>query len=549
MKSSPLSLGNIGRESANVKSARWLRWLGLVVLLLGGWVGCRCRPSPPTQPTAKSDEKPSLRLVLISSVAGAAEPCGCVKDMLGGVDHAAAYLHSQGSTPLLVLGAGPVLFMDPVLATERGDQDLWKAEALLKSLRRMGLAAWTPGANDYAAGSSELARLTEGGPLALAANLEGQSATSPSTLLTVGGVPIGVTGVSQPKVMGKLPPGVTASDPLERARSEARTLVGKGAKLRILLLAMPRGDALRIVESIPEYQIALIGKGADKGEANDPPQAPMVVGKTLVIEAQNHLQSLSVVDLFIKNDRFEFENGDAGAEARDDLQARVSELERRIHAAEADPKVRPDDLAARRRDLERLKGELARASAAHSAPSGSYYKVERVEVRERLGKDAAVAGELSEYYKRVNAHNREAFKDKKPPPVAAGASEYLGVEQCSVCHQEEYAFWKKTRHAGAYATLSRQFKEFNLDCVGCHVTGYEQAGGSTVTHVEKLMDVQCEVCHGPGSRHAASPQMTGLIATPERNLCASKCHHPPHVKDDWSADRAFERIVGPGHGG
>ena len=45
------------------------------------------------------------------------------------------------------------------------------------------------------------------------------------------------------------------------------------------------------------------------------------------------------------------------------------------------------------------------------------------------------------------------------------------------------------------ATLTTQFKEFNLDCVGCHVTGYGRPGGSTVTHVEKLKDVQCEACH------------------------------------------------------
>ena len=62
--------------------------------------------------------------------------------------------------------------------------------------------------------------------------------------------------------------------------------------------------------------------------------------------------------------------------------------------------------------------------------------------------------------------------------------------------------WDKTRHAHAYETLATQFKEYNLDCVSCHVTGYEQPGGSSVTHVDKLNDVQCEFCHGPSSRHA-----------------------------------------------
>ena len=104
-------------------------------------------------------------------------------------------------------------------------------------------------------------------------------------------------------------------------------------------------------------------------------------------------------------------------------------------------------------------------------------------------------------------------------------------------------------HAKAYPTLVRQNKQYNLECVGCHVTGYEAPGGSTVAHVEKLENVQCEVCHGPGSRHVEKPKEPGLIArSPEKSLCASKCHHPPHVKPSWSVDEAWRHIIGKGHG-
>src|SRR5262249_31401781 len=104
-----------------------------------------------------------------------------------------------------------------------------------------------------------------------------------------------------------------------------------------------------------------------------------------------------------------------------------------------------------------------------------------------------------------------------------------------------------TQHALAYPTLSSQHKEFNLDCVGCHVTGYEKPGGSTVTHVADLENVQCEVCHGPGLRHAQNPaDKTALPTLPARTLCA-QCHHQPHVKADWSVDESWKKIVGPGH--
>ncbi|NUO47813.1 MAG: hypothetical protein HOV80_03035, partial [Polyangiaceae bacterium] len=110
------------------------------------------------------------------------------------------------------------------------------------------------------------------------------------------------------------------------------------------------------------------------------------------------------------------------------------------------------------------------------------------------------------------------------------------------------AVWNKTAHAHAYATLEKQFVEFNLDCVGCHVTGYEKPGGSTVTAVEKLKDVGCETCHGPGSLHANDPKKKGLIVTkPDPKSCVSECHHPPHV-EGFDPVAKMQLVLGPGHG-
>ena len=60
---------------------------------------------------------------------------------------------------------------------------------------------------------------------------------------------------------------------------------------------------------------------------------------------------------------------------------------------------------------------------------------------------------------------------------------------------------------------------------------------------------QCETCHGPGSRHAQNPVDKALIQRgPAKTLCAPACHHPPHVPQGWSADAAWSKIIGPGHG-
>jgi RecJ-like exonuclease len=147
----------------------------------------------------------------------------------------------------------------------------------------------------------------------------------------------------------------------------------------------------------------------------------------------------------------------------------------------------------------------------------------------------------------VNEHNQVAFADRLPPPRKGDQPTYVGVEVCTKCHDDARAFWDKTKHSHAYKTLSDQSKEFNLDCVSCHVTGYEQPGGSSVTHVDKLESVQCEVCHGPGSKHSAAPKKVAQpVKKPKSDLCVS-CHHPPHV-EAFDAKAAMDEIIGPGHG-
>lgn len=82
---------------------------------------------------------------------------------------------------------------------------------------------------------------------------------------------------------------------------------------------------------------------------------------------------------------------------------------------------------------------------------------------------------------------------------------YLGMGACMGCHVEAFETYTGTRHATAYRTLSSQYMQRAKECVGCHVTGYQQRGGFTGlralgTQVD-LVDVQCEACHGPGSEH------------------------------------------------
>lgn len=514
-----------------------------------GFSGCRRTPAE----AAAASTTPTVRLYVVSTTAGALEPCGCTKDMLGGVDHFAAFVAGQSKEAphALVVGAGPMLFLNPKLDEARKTQDLWKAEALAASFAEVRLAAWAPGANDWAAGATELARLAKmTNASVLAGNLGGATDGATATrVIEINGYRVGLVGVSDPTSPLGPPEGVTVADlrtALEKGLAESKA---QKADVNVALVAAERGRALRLAEQVPGFAAFVLGKPFDQGEGNDAPTPPVLVGDTLVVSGPNHLQAVAVVDLFVRNG-FQFRDGSGIAQMaqRQSLETRISELERRMKEWESRG-VAKADLAARQADLEKLRTELAALPKSSPPPEGSFFRYRLEEVRERLGTVAGVAQRMSDYYRRVNDHNREAFKDRKPLPVRPGDASYIGAEACSNCHAEAFAFWQKTPHVGAYATLTKQHKEFNLDCVSCHVTGYDKPGGSTVTHTKNLEAVQCEVCHGPGSRHEDKPDDTSaLVRSPPKTLCAPQCHHPPHVEAGWNVDDAWKVIVGKGHG-
>lgn len=264
------------------------------------------------------------------------------------------------------------------------------------------------------------------------------------------------------------------------------------------------------------------------------------------------MQAMPIVDLFIRGDKsvraeFADASGIETEERRSTLQARIAELSRRLEQWRASGSVAAADVAAREKDLAAMHQELETLPQAAQPKAGNFFRYQIREVREGLGSEADVLGRIRSYYKQVNEHNRVAFKDRKPVPAEKGKPTFVGGAKCESCHEEAVAFWKTTRHSNAYKTLEDDFKEFNLDCVGCHVTGYEMPGGSTVTFVEGLKDVQCEVCHAPGSIHVREEDAQFITLTPPETLC-TKCHHPPHVADDWDVKAAWKQIIGPGHG-
>ena len=522
---------------------------------------------------------PTLRLYFVSDMAGVVEPCGCSKDQLGGIDRFGAWVASErqgGRVPVsAVVAAGPLFFMDPTFKPDKTEQEQVKADTIARALSGLGFAAFAPGENDWAGGTQRLVALAKvsGGALVLADVVSDvPTAWRGTTVREMNGIKVGFVGV------GTVGPGAGAPHAdagavdagaasgrhaalktvalAESVKAGIAELKKDGAEVLILLASVGRGEAKRIADIAPELTAILVGSTSASGDANTVAPPAERVGNVLIAETANHLQTVAVLDLFVREAArekgrapltFADASGLEQARKREELTRRIDDLRVKISNWETGGKVPRADIDARKADMARLQRERDQVDHRPPPPSGSFFRYTVKEIRDALGKDATVSGELLSYYKTVNDKNKIAFADRLPAPHSGDQATYVGAAACSSCHADAKKFWDSTPHAHAYATLSTQFKEFNLDCVSCHVTGYDMPGGSTVTHVDRLMDVQCEVCHGPGSKHGLKPSDKSLIvARPKPETCTS-CHHPPHV-EQFDANAKMADILGPGHG-
>ena len=546
------------------RASLWRPWrlvaflsLFLVLAAFCACEGCR-NPGGPDGSTPRAEGPPAARLYLVTDLAGALEPCGCVKDQLGGMDHFGALVAAEKDKAkgAGVLAAGPLFFMDMELAADRRAQEINKAETIAASLKSVGLLAFAPGRNDWAGSASTLDKITRAsGASLVAANLTAPDvAPVKSTLKDVGGVKLGVIGVAAPDKAKVALEGVSSSPPGDAVKAAVEALKKDGAQAIVVLAAVGRGEAKRIADANPELLAVLVGSTGGGGDANTEAPPAERVGDVLIAETGNHLQTVAVLDLYPREGaasgalvKFADGTGIERTRKREELTKRIDELRARVATWETDKSVDRKDIDARRADITRLEAEQAALDKAPPPATGSYYRYAMRDIRDNLGASEQVKAQMLAYYKQVNEANKLEFADRKPKPAPKGEAGYVGIDVCTTCHEEPRKVWDKTAHAHAYATLSTQFKEFNLDCVSCHVTGYDRPGGSTVTHTEDLQNVQCEVCHGPGALHAARPKAVKVpVVRPGTDVCLS-CHHPPHVHT-FDAKARMAEILGPGHG-
>ena len=215
------------------------------------------------------------------------------------------------------------------------------------------------------------------------------------------------------------------------------------------------------------------------------------------------------------------------------------------------------------------KGKYVGVVGLFKKPAGGYeIKYELVNLGPEFGtpeggeKNHPVMALLEDYADTVKkmdflAEYGQKFREPHPTQTALAPkveAKFVGSERCADCHDAEYAVWAKSKHAKAYddalvvKAKHPSNRQFDPECVVCHVTGFKYKTGfgdppATATakqkekHLDALKNVGCESCHGPGSMHANDPNIPAYKAlmntlkigtTPQQmqvvdNFC-QKCH-------------------------
>jgi hypothetical protein len=177
------------------------------------------------------------------------------------------------------------------------------------------------------------------------------------------------------------------------------------------------------------------------------------------------------------------------------------------------------------------------------------------------------------YQVKVTATSEDSATSSYSFNVYAG--KYVGADTCAFCHNNSslvgeeaavYSGWLSTGHAGKFENTYSSYSGTRDYCLRCHTTGYDETANNNgfddsarkagwdsaadslagwmignwaslttflddpdTAGMQKVMNIQCEQCHGPGSNHPSEE----AHLTYEHYVC-TQCH-PQHGQWKYSA--------------
>jgi hypothetical protein len=495
---------------------------------------------------AKPPLKPGLTIFLSSELKGTTEPCGCNSDPLGDLARTSQIVaEAKKQGPVIFLDGGSTLYTQVNVSDGILAQEQLKSTLIEKTFADyINVAALGLGPYDLGEGAAKVR------PARHAVNLapEAGVALEAPAIIDAGGMKVGVFGVVSPVAMKTV--GLEAGEAAPAATKAIAELKGKGAQVIVALAHMTKDESRALAQAAPGIDFLLIGQNLP--EPDQVRHEAMQVGDTWLFRPANRGQYLSRLRL---TRRGEGPFADAVGEVRaaieiDSLSVELQTLTSDLEKWEADPNGDKAFIANKKKEFKELSERKAtlETSALQAPAKGNYFTLGQLKINKALDCQPEVVAAKQAYDKSAGEANVKAAK-AEPPAAPKGAATYVGIEECEMCHKEAVEFWKKTKHAKAWHTIEMVNKQFNFDCISCHVTGFQKPGGSSIGFNEPLRDVQCEQCHGPGSLHVDAEgeeeKRKTIVSRPEESVCM-ECHTKEH-SDTFDFEPYLRDVTGPGH--
>lgn len=498
----------------------------------------------------KSEFSPArtVELYFSTEVSGYIEPCGCTSKPLGGLPRLASVLKNGGPHRGLV-DAGNLLFPTKDLNEVTKEQHVYKARLLARAYRSLGAIAINLAESDLEGGVGLLKELQQEGAVPLvSANVRPLPDAGPnvarSFLRTIGDVKLGITGVATPELIAKHK-GVTVIEYAPALRAEVKALRKRGAEVVVVLAHTGALGARELAKAVPDIDVIFRAPGTP---IEREPSPPSQVGGVIIAEAGSQGQRIGKMTLALgpqpaKHPLFLDNANQRIAKRRNLLERKIKAYRMEADAWSVDPK-KAEVVKAKRAQIKSLEAELAQPAPPAKPPERPHVRIELVRLDDSVGEDAQMSALLKGYYAKLQRMNLEKGD---PAKCAPKGPTFVGTAKCAECHEEAFAFWKKTKHAVAWKTLEDQNKHYDLTCVGCHTVGYQKPGGfCRIKDVGALKDVGCENCHGAGSVHAEDKDPDSIQLKAPESTCANECHVPEH-SDAFVYPKYLREITGPGH--
>jgi hypothetical protein len=440
-----------------------------------------------------TDRKPDVVLLLTGQVNGYMQPCGCSEPQYGGLErrfNLVQTLTKERGWPIIPLDLGDV-------AQHTSPDALLKYKYTMDAMKRLGYAAVGIGVNETtlplfeALGEYALNNPT---PRVVSANLLNVPNKFPDMVWQYevaerpGSPLVGAVGVVAPSVAQEIKDPDAKFGPVDKALKDALDeLAKKKAELLVLLFQGSLSEAKQYAKKFPQFQVILCASVEE-----EPPARPTEIGNTFIIEVGHKGRHVGMLAAY--------RTGDPAGPFK-------------------------------------LHYELVTLGPEYKTPEGKDDSNPILALLENYAREVK-SKKLLMQYPRTTHPIQQQFPN----------ATYVGSLKCKSCHRPSFKVWEASPHSHAYATLETAkrpgLRQYDGECVSCHVTGFAFESGFTDEQKTPLLKNNgCENCHGPGSLHVAdqydktlyalmNPYKTQPNETPEQktlrenrlNDSCTKCH-------------------------